>query len=55
MKRIYNRKEALKAVKQDGHALIFLSDELRNDREIALEVVEETHYQPIEKPKPPIY
>ena len=41
MKIITNKKEALKAVKQNGWALEFASDELKNDREVVLEAVKE--------------
>ncbi len=37
--RIYDRKTALEMVKQDGCSIQYLSDELRNDREIVLEAV----------------
>ena len=45
MKIITDKNEALSAVRQDGRALKFASDELRNDREVVLRAVVKNKYK----------
>ena len=43
-KRITDKTEALKTVKQNSYSIQYLSDELRNDREIVLMAVKQNGY-----------